>query len=59
MPFDSGAQAMATVICRQSLVYVGNAADLAEKPDLKMIAIVAEKRFVQFPNIPTLKELGI
>lgn len=59
VPFDSGAQAMAAVIGGQGQVYVGNPADLAGKPDLKMIAIAAEKRLAQFPNIPTLKELGL
>jgi putative tricarboxylic transport membrane protein len=59
VPFDSGAQAMAAVMGGQGQVYVGNPADIAGKPDLKIAVISSEKRLAQFPDVPTFKELGI
>jgi len=59
VPYDAGGQAMAAVIGQQAQVYVGNPVDVRGKPDLMMAAISAEKRFSQFPDVPTLKELGI
>ncbi|HUW71045.1 MAG TPA: tripartite tricarboxylate transporter substrate binding protein [bacterium] len=59
VPYDAGGQAMAAVIGQQAQVYVGNPVDVRGKPDLMMAAISAEKRFAQFPDVPTLKELGI
>lgn len=59
VPYDAGGQAMAAVIGQQAEVYVGNPVDVRGKPDLMMAAISAEKRFTQFPDVPTLKELGI
>ncbi|GAB1482463.1 tripartite tricarboxylate transporter substrate binding protein [Treponema sp.] len=59
VPYDAGGQAMAAVIGQQAQVYVGNPVDVRGKPDLMMAAISAENRFTQFPDVPTLKELGI
>jgi len=59
VPYDAGGQAMAAVIGQQAQVYVGNPVDVRGKPDLMMAAISAQKRFAQFPDVPTLKELGI
>ncbi|PKL23338.1 MAG: tripartite tricarboxylate transporter substrate binding protein [Spirochaetae bacterium HGW-Spirochaetae-3] len=59
VPYDAGGQAMAAVIGQQAQVYVGNPVDVRGKPDLMMAAISAEKRFTQFPDVPTFKELGI
>ena len=59
VPYDAGGQAMAAVIGQQAQVYVGNPVDVRGKPDLMMAAISAQKRFSQFPDVPTLKELGI
>ena len=59
VPYDAGGQAMAAVIGQQAQVYVGNPVDVRGKPDLMMAAISAEKRFAQFPDVPTLKELGV
>lgn len=59
VPYDAGGQAMAAVIGQQAQVYVGNPVDVRGKPDLMMAAISAESRFSQFPDVPTLKELGI
>lgn len=59
VPYDAGGQAMAAVIGQQAEVYVGNPVDVRGKPDLMLAAISAEKRFAQFPTVPTLKESGI
>jgi len=59
VPFDSGAQAMAAVMGGQGEVYIGNPADIAGKPDLKLAAISSDTRLPQFPDVPTLKELGL
>jgi tripartite-type tricarboxylate transporter receptor subunit TctC len=59
VPYDAGGQAMAAVIGQQAQVYVGNPVDVRGKPDLMLAAISAQKRFAQFPDVPTLKELGI
>ena len=50
---------MAAIIGGQGQVYVGNPADIAGKPDLKMVAIASDTRLSQFPDVPTFKELGI
>jgi len=59
VPYDSGTQAMAAVIGGLGQVYVGNPADISGKSDLKIIAISAQQRLAQFPDVPTLKESGI
>ncbi|MDX9898761.1 MAG: tripartite tricarboxylate transporter substrate binding protein [Spirochaetia bacterium] len=59
VPYDAGGQAMAAVIGQQAQVYVGNPVDVRGKPDLMMAAISSEKRFAQFPDVPTFKEAGI
>ena len=59
VPFESGPNAMGALMGGVGVAYVGNPADIAGRPDLKIAAVCAPERLKQFPDVPTFKELGI
>lgn len=59
VPFASGGKAVAALLGEQGVAYVGNPRDIAGKPDLKIAVVSSVKRLEQFPDVPTLKEMGI
>ncbi len=59
VPFASGGKAMAALLGKQGVAYVGNPRDIAGKPDLKIAVISSEKRLKEFPNVPVFNEFGV
>ncbi len=60
VPFTGGADSMAEVISGRAAAYVGNPVDVRGREDyLTIAAIAGDKRYSQFPDVPTFKELGI
>lgn len=59
VPYDSGAGAIAALMGKQGVVYVGNPSETRGKPDLGVAAICYTRRLASFPDIPTFDELGV
>ncbi len=59
VPFDSGAGAIAALIGKQGVLYVGNPSETRGKPDLGVAAICYTRRLASFPDVPTFEELGV
>jgi putative tricarboxylic transport membrane protein len=60
VPFESGEEAMVTLMGGHGVVYVGNPGDVVGRPDLENVVIAAPKRLGgTWANIPTFKELGV
>ncbi len=59
IPYASGGKAMAALLGKHGVAYVGNPLDTIGKEDLKVAAISRTERLEQFPDVPTFKELGV
>ncbi len=59
VPFASGGKAMAALLGKQGVAYVGNPRDIAGKPDLEIAVISSPKRLKEFPNVPVFNEFGV
>jgi putative tricarboxylic transport membrane protein len=59
VPFQSGDKAMAALLGEQGAAYVGNPGDVANMPDLHVVAVSSPARLPLFPEAPTLDELGV
>ncbi|MDP8211025.1 MAG: tripartite tricarboxylate transporter substrate-binding protein [Candidatus Stygibacter australis] len=59
IPFASGGKAIAALLGEQGVAYVGNPREVLGNDDLQIVAVSSEKRLPQFPNVPTLTELGL
>ncbi len=59
VPFASGGKAMAALLGKQGVAYVGNPRDIAGKPDLKIAVISSPKRLKEFPDVPVFNEFGV
>ena len=60
--YDAGGKAMAGLLAGETAVLstgFSEAVELAEAGEVKIIAVTAPKRLVDYPNIPTVKEQGI
>ena len=58
IPYDSGSEAIAGILGRHGVVYVGNPVDVRGRPDLKLAVLAAPQRLPAFPDVPTFQELG-
>ncbi len=58
VPYDGGGEAVAALLGRHGVVYVGNPEDTKGRPDLHIAAVSARERLERFPETPTLLELG-
>ena len=58
IPYEGGSDAIAALMGKQGVVYVGNPADISGRPSLSLAAVASVKRLKNFPNIPTFKEKG-
>jgi len=59
IPFASGGKAIAALLGEQGVAYVGNPREVLGNEDLQIVAVSSAKRLPQFPNVPTLTELGL
>ena len=58
VPYDGGGEAIAALLGKHGDVYVGNPEDVKGRPDLNIAAVSARKRLDNFPETPTLPEVG-
>lgn len=58
LPYKSGPEAMMGTLSGQNSAYVGNPADMQGRKGYKIVAVSANKRLPQLPEVPTFKELG-
>jgi len=60
VPYGGGGKAIAALLGKHGVVYVGNPGDVLGKPDLSIIAISSKTRLPEpFADVPTFMELGI
>jgi len=58
IPYEGGSDAIAALMGKQGVVYVGNPADISGRPTLSLAAVASTERLSKFPNVPTFKEKG-
>ncbi len=58
VPYDGGGAAIAALLGRHGVVYVGNPEDVKGRPDLHIAVVSARRRLELFPDTPTFLELG-
>ena len=58
IPYEGGADALAALMGKHGVVYVGNPVDVKGRPDLKIAIVSATERLREFPEIPTFLEKG-
>ncbi len=58
VPYDGGGEAVAALLGRHGIVYVGNPEDVKGRPDLHIAAVSARERLERHPETPTLLEVG-
>ena len=58
VPYDGGGAAIAALLGKHGVVYVGNPEDVRGRPDLHIAAVSARERLERFPDTPTLLEAG-
>jgi len=58
VPYDGGGEAIAALLGRHGIVYVGNPEDVKGRPDLHIAAVSARERLERHPETPTLPEVG-
>ncbi|MCK9997445.1 MAG: tripartite tricarboxylate transporter TctB family protein [Candidatus Krumholzibacteria bacterium] len=58
VPYDGGGEAIAALLGKHGDVYVGNPEDVKGRPDLKIAVVSARERLKNFPETPTLLEVG-
>lgn len=58
IPYEGGSDAIAALMGKQGIVYVGNPADISGRPTLSLAAVASEKRLKNFPDVPTFREKG-
>ena len=58
IPFDSGSLAVNALLGDQGVAYVGNPREALANPDLQVVAVASPQRLPQFPDVPTMHELG-
>jgi len=58
VPYSSGGKAVAALLGKQGVAYVGNPREILGNDDLMIAAVCSSERLPQFPNVPTFAELG-
>lgn len=58
IPYEGGADALAALMGKHGVVYVGNPVDVKGRPDLMIAAVAAPQRLPDFPDAPTFTEKG-
>ncbi len=58
IPFEGGSDALAALMGKHGIVYVGNPVDVKGRPDLQIAAVATEQRLSAFPDVPTFIEKG-
>ncbi|OQX89022.1 hypothetical protein B6D60_00260 [candidate division KSB1 bacterium 4484_87] len=58
IPYEGGADALAALMGKHGVVYVGNPVDVKGRPDLMIAAVAAKQKLKNFPNAPTFIEKG-
>ena len=58
IPYEGGADALAALMGKHGVVYVGNPVDVKGRPDLMIAAVAAPQRLPAFPEAPTFLEKG-
>jgi len=62
LPFDAGGKAMASLLSGESDALstgLGEALELAKAGQIRILAMTADQRLADAPNVPTLKEQGV
>ncbi len=57
VPYSSGGKAIAALLGKQGVAYVGNPREILGNDDLMIAAVCSSERLPQFPDVPTFKEL--
>ncbi len=58
IPYEGGSDAIAALMGKQGVVYVGNPSDVLGRPVLGIAVVASLERLENFPNVPTFKEKG-
>jgi len=58
VPYEGSSVSIASLLGGNGAVYVGNAIDTRGRPDLHIAVVAAPERLVDFPQVPTFRELG-
>ena len=58
IPYEGGSDAIASLMGKQGVVYVGNPGDISGRPTLSLSVVASSQRLKKFPNVPTFKEKG-
>lgn len=59
IPYESGGQAIASLLGGLGATYVGNPSEARTNPSLQVAVICARQRLAQFPDVPVFREFGI
>lgn len=58
IPYGSGGEAVAALLGNLGTAYLGNPRDALTSSRLRIVAVAAEERLPDFPDVPTFAELG-
>lgn len=58
IPYGSGGEAVAALLGNLGTAYLGNPRDAMMSDRLRIVAVAAEERLREFPEVPTFAELG-
>ncbi len=58
IPYEGGSDALAALMGKHGVVYVGNPGDILGRPDLMIAAVASPHRLSRFPQAPTFVEKG-
>jgi tripartite-type tricarboxylate transporter receptor subunit TctC len=58
IPYEGGSDAIAALMGKQGVVYVGNPSDVLGRPTLSVAVVASLQRLKKFPDVPTFKEKG-
>ncbi|MCC5885658.1 MAG: hypothetical protein JJT88_04410 [Gammaproteobacteria bacterium] len=58
IPYGSGGEAVAALLGNLGTAYLGNPRDAMTSDRLRIVAVAADERLREFPDVPTFAELG-
>ena len=58
IPFEGGSDALASLMGKHGVVYVGNPVDVKGRPNLMIAAVASKERLSRYPQVPTFLEKG-
>jgi tripartite-type tricarboxylate transporter receptor subunit TctC len=59
IPYESGGQAIASLLGELGVTYVGNPSEARSNPNLQVAVICAPERLASFPDVPVFREFGV